>query len=201
MIKEESISAGVRRITSLTGNGLAEYLENRSKIVDELSVLLKVPAKAVLERVGRLLKDNKKLAKELKSAAKQKGGDVMAQARDLLEKCEKIGEASVVVGRLDTTSVEQGREAIDMIKKKAKSAAIVFCFADDSQVTLLAGVTDDLIKEGLKAGQIVKEIATIVDGGGGGRPQMAQAGGKNPKKIKEALARAKELIKEKLAGT
>ncbi len=200
MIKEESISAGVRRITALTGNGLAEYLEKRSKIIDELSILLKVPAEEVINRVGQLIKDNKKLAKELKSAAKQKGGDVMAQARGLLEKCEKVGDASMVLGQLDTTSVAQAREAIDMIKKKAKSAAVVFCFADDGKVTLLAGVTDDLIKKGLKAGDIVKQVAPVVDGGGGGRPQMAQAGGKNPKKIKEALAKARELIKEKLTA-
>ena len=73
-------------------------------------------------------------------------------------------------------------------------------FADDGKVTLLAGVTDDLVKKGLKAGEIVRQIAPIVDGGGGGRPHMAQAGGKNPKKINDCLAKAAELIKEKLAG-
>ncbi|MHC4353363.1 MAG: DHHA1 domain-containing protein [Planctomycetota bacterium] len=80
-----------------------------------------------------------------------------------------------------------------MLKKKAKSAAVVFGFDDNGKATLLAGVTDDLVKRGLKAGDIVKEIAPIVDGGGGGRPQMAQAGGKNPAKIGDALARAAEL--------
>jgi alanyl-tRNA synthetase len=88
-----------------------------------------------------------------------------------------------------------------MLKKKAKSAAIVLAFDDDGKVTLLAGVTDDLVKKGLSAGDIVKEIAPIVDGGGGGRPQMAQAGGKSPEKINDALAKAAELIKEKLTGT
>jgi alanyl-tRNA synthetase len=87
-----------------------------------------------------------------------------------------------------------------MLKKKAKSAAIVLGFEDDGKATLLAGVTDDLVKKGLKAGDIVKEIAPIVDGGGGGRPQMAQAGGKNPAKIDEALAKAEKLIKEKLSA-
>ncbi len=86
-----------------------------------------------------------------------------------------------------------------MLKKKAKSAAIVLGFEDDGKATLLAGMTGDLIKKGLKAGDIVKQIAPIVDGGGGGRPQMAQAGGKNPKKIDDALKKASELIKEKLA--
>ena len=198
IIKEESISAGVRRITALTGAALTTYLEKASDIVDELSVTLKVPSELLVERIGQLLKDNKKLAKELKAAARQSGSDSMAEARQFLEKCEKIGEASVVIGQLSTTSVEQAREAVDMLKKKAKSAAIVLGFDEDSRVTLLAGVTDDLVAKGLKAGDIVREIAPIVDGGGGGRPQMAQAGGKNPKKIGEALKKAAELIKEKL---
>jgi alanyl-tRNA synthetase len=103
-----------------------------------------------------------------------------------------------VIGRLETTSVEQAREAIDMLKKKAKSAAVVVGFDEEGKVTLLAGFTDDMVKKGLKAGDIVKAIAPIVDGGGGGRPQMAQAGGKKPEKIKDALAKARELIKEKL---
>jgi alanyl-tRNA synthetase len=199
IIKEESIAAGVRRITALTGRGLTEYLEQRSSIVDQISEVLKVPAEEVAERVARLIKDNKKLAKELKAAARQVGTDTMAQARELLEKCDKIGKASIVVGRLSPTSAEQGRSAIDMLKKKAKSAVVVLGFEEDGRATLLTGVTDDLVKKGIKAGDLIKEIAPIVDGGGGGRPGMAQAGGKNPEKIDQALAKAAELIKEKLA--
>jgi alanyl-tRNA synthetase len=219
IIKEESVSAGVRRITALTGPALNEYLEKASDIVDELCVMLKVPrtypaARAgdngierrrigagLPERVARLLDDNKKLAKQLKSAGRLTGSDVMAEARQLLEKCEKAGDAHVITGRLSATSVEQAREAIDMLKKKAKSAVIVLGFEDDGKAALLAGVTDDLIKKGLKAGDIIKEIAPVIDGGGGGKPHIAQAGGKNPARIADALARAAELIKEKLANT
>ncbi len=200
IIKEESISAGVRRITALTGTGLNAYLEKASDIVDELSAMLKVPSEAIVERVVQLIKDNKKLSKELRSAAKASGSDVMVEAKQLLEKCEKINESSIIIGRLQNTRIEQAREAIDMLKKKAKSAAIVLGFEDDGKATLLAGMTDDLIKKGLKAGDIVKAIAPIIDGGGGGRPQMAQAGGKNPKKINDALKKAVELIKEKLVS-
>jgi len=198
IIKEESISAGVRRITALTGSALTNHLEKAGDIVDELSATLKVPSESLVERVGQLLKDNKKLVKELKAAARQSGSDSMAEARKLLEKAEKIGDASIIIGQLSTTTVDQAREAVDMLKKKAKSAAIVLGFDDDDKATLLAGVTDDLVAKGLKAGDIVKEIAPIVDGGGGGRPQMAQAGGKNPKKIGDALNRASEIIKQKL---
>ena len=199
IVKEESISAGVRRITALTGAGLADHLEKARDVVDELSAMLKVPSESLVERIGQLIADNKKLSKELRAAARKSGSDAMAEARQLLGKCEIIGETSIITHQLSVASVEQAREAVDMLKKKAKSAAVVFGFDDNGKATLLAGVTDDLVKKGLKAGDIVKEIAPIVDGGGGGRPQMAQAGGKNPAKIGDALARAAELIREKLA--
>jgi alanyl-tRNA synthetase len=200
IIKEESISAGVRRITALTGKGLEAYLSSRSDIADTLSEMLKVPAEQLPARVEQLVNENKRLAKELKGASKSRGADVMDQARQLLEKCERIGPTSVIIAPLETTSIEQARIAIDMLKKKTESAAIVFAFADGDKATLIAAVTDDLVTKGLKAGDIVKQTAPIIDGGGGGRPQMAQAGGKNPAKIPEALAKAEELIKAALAG-
>jgi len=200
ILKEESISAGVRRITALTGTALMDHLDKAGSVVDELTAMLKVPSESLVDRVGQLLADNKKLAKDIKAAARRSGSDCMTEAKQLLENCEKVGDAAIAVGRVSTTSVEQAREAVDMIKKKAKSAVAVLAFDDEGKVTLLAGVTDDLIAKGLKAGDIVKEIAPIVDGGGGGRPQMAQAGGKNPEKIGEALTRATELIKQKLGA-
>ncbi len=196
--KEESIASGVRRITALTGNGLTEYLSARSEIIDELSRTLKVPAEQIIDRVNALMEENKKLGKELKAASRRGGIDIVAEAKQLLEKCEKIGETSVVIGRLSPTGAEQARAAVDMIKKKAKSATAVFGYVEGDRANLIAGVTDDLIKKGIKAGDIVKEIAPIIDGGGGGRPQMAQAGGKNPEKIGEALDKAEEIIKAKL---
>ena len=201
IIKEESISAGVRRITALTGSGLNAYLEKASNIVDELSVMLKVPSESIVERVGKLMEDNKKLTKELKTAAKTSGTDTLSEAKQLLENCEKLGSSSIIVGQLQKASIEQAREAVDMLKKKAKSAAIVLAFDDNGKVTILIGVTNDLIEKGLKADDIIKTIAPIVDGGGGGRPHLAQAGGKNPEKIHDALTVSKRIIKEKLAST
>jgi alanyl-tRNA synthetase len=198
IIKEESIASGVRRITGLTGSGLTEYLSARSDIVDELSRTLKVPAEQVIDRVNALTEENKKLGKELKAASKRGGTDVIAEAKALLEKAEKIGESSIVIGKLSPTNADQARAAVDMIKKKAKSAVAVFGYVDGDMANLIAGCSDDLIKKGVKAGDIVKEIAPVIDGGGGGRPQMAQAGGKNPEKIDEALAKAAEIIKAKL---
>ncbi len=198
--KEESISVGVRRITGLTGPGLIQYLRDRSRVVDDLVETLKAPAEQVPTRVQKLLEDNKALRKELKSGGGGKAaGDALAAANQLAQAAEQIGDASVIVGALPAVDVEQGRTAIDSLKKKCGSAAIVFGIAaEDGKVMLLAGVTDDLIKKGLKAGDIVKEIAPIVGGGGGGRPNMAQAGGKDADKLDEALNRAKAFIAEKL---
>lgn len=195
--KEESISAGVRRITALTGVGLEKYFEQRSGIVDELAVLLKVSPEGIVERVNKLLAENKKLAKQLKSAPRQGASDSLAEARRLLESCEKIGDVSVIIGKLSSTTVEQARAAIDMLKKKAKSAVIVLGFAEGDKATLLAGVTDDLTDK-ISAGGLLKQIAPVIDGGGGGRPNMAQAGGKKPEKLGDALAKAAEIIKTKL---
>ena len=199
IIKEESISAGVRRITAYTGEGLSHYLLERSKVVDTLCAQLKVPADQLETRVTKLLDDTKKLTKQLKAAAKQGGTDTMAQARALLDQAHRVSDASIVVGRIDAAPIDQVRSAVDMLKKKASSAAIVLGFSEgDNKVMLIVAVTDDLIKKGLKAGDIVKQIAPLVGGGGGGRPQMAQAGGKNPAGLDKALAEAVTLIKNQL---
>jgi alanyl-tRNA synthetase len=200
VIREESVSAGVRRITALTGPALMAYLENAWRIVDALSTLLKVPSEQLPQRVEQIMTENKRLAKELKAASRSAGPDTLAEARNLLETCQKSGESSIIVGRLASTDIERAREAVDMLKKKAGSAAIFLAFEEDGKATLLAGVTDDLVAKGLKAGDIIKTIAPIVEGGGGGRPQLAQAGGKNPAKIDEALAKAKELIQAKFGA-
>lgn len=195
VLKEESISAGVRRITGLTGRGLMEHFRRRNRIVEELVEVLKTPAEQIPVRVKKVLEDQKTLQKQLKSAAAGGGADLSAETTMLLEKAQRIGQTAVVVGQVSAAPAEQLRAAIDRIKKKAGSAVVVLASAEESdKVLLVAGVTDDLIQKGLKAGDLVKEIAPIVGGGGGGRPQMAQAGGKDPSRIPEALQKAQELI-------
>jgi alanyl-tRNA synthetase len=200
IIKEESISAGVRRITAFTGRGLAKYLEQRSDIVDELSAALKIPATGIVEKVTHLLAENKRLTKEIKSPSRQATSDSLAEAKQLLDKCEKIGDISIIIGKLSPATAEQARAAIDMLKKKAPSSVIVLGFPEGEKATLLAAVTDDLTAK-IGAGEILKQIAPIIDGGGGGRPNMAQAGGKKPDKLDDALAKAVEIIKAKLKST
>ncbi|AQQ69691.1 Alanine--tRNA ligase [Limihaloglobus sulfuriphilus] len=199
VVREESISAGVRRITAVTGPAYNKYMEERSGIVDELTALLKVPAEQVSERVAKLIADNKELSKKLKTAHKQGGSDVMQDAKKLLETAAEFAGSKAVVGELADAKPDDMRSAMDMLKKKAPSSVIFLASAVDGKVMMIAGVTDDLVKKGIKAGELVRELAPIVGGGGGGRPQMAQAGGKNPEKLDECLKKAKETIAAKLS--
>ena len=197
IIKEESVSAGVRRITAYTGDGLINYLMERSQVVDELTETLKAPADQIVTRVNKLIDDNKALTKQLKTASQRGATDVLAEAGKLLEAAQKVNGTAVIVGQLPTVPVEQARTAMDSLKKKAESAVIILGIAtEDEKVMLLAGVTDDVIKKGVKAGDIVKQIAPIVGGGGGGRPNMAQAGGSDPSKINDALEQGKAMVLE-----
>ncbi len=196
IIKEESISAGVRRITALTGTALLEYLIKRNVIVDEVAAMLKVAPEQVADRVAKLLDDNKALAKQVKEAHKKGGSDIMVAANGLLESAGEKNGVKIIAGVLPESPIEQLRMAMDMLKKKAPTSVIVLgCKSEDTAV-LLAGVTDDVVKMGVKAGDIIKQIAPIINGAGGGKPQMAQAGGKTPEKLTECLEKAKQIIND-----
>ena len=195
--REESVATGVRRITAQTGRALNDMLYQHSLQVNELTTLLKTTPEQLIDRVQAMLEENKKLKKQLKKGS---AGDLKAVAQTLLDEAESVGESKIIIGEIPGASVEAIRMQIDWLRKKAPSSATVLASAtEDGKVLLFAAVTNDLIEtKGLKAGDIVKEIAPIVGGGGGGRPQMAQAGGKDASKIGEALAGAKQFIQDRI---
>jgi len=194
IVREESVATGVRRITALTGRALNEMLYQRSNQIDGLTALLKSTPDQLISRVQSLIDDNKKLKKQLKKGS---SADLKSTAQQLLDKAQTIGEARIIIGSVPFAPVERIRSQIDWLRKKAPSSATVLASAtDDNKVLLFVAVTNDLIKKGVKAGEIVKQIAPIVGGGGGGRDQMAQAGGKNPAAIDEALTTAQKIITE-----
>ena len=197
VMREESVATGVRRITALTGRALNELLYRQSEQVGQLCQILKATDEQLCDRVSALIEDNKKLKKQL-----HKGGaaDVKSFAQKLLDGAETVGSAKVIIGSIPAAPVPAIRSQIDWLRQKAQTAVIVLACADeDAKVLLFAAVTDDLVKQGLKAGDIVKQIAPIVGGGGGGRPQFAQAGGKDPAKIDDALQAAQEIVNKQLA--
>src|SRR5262249_5114360 len=132
-----------------------------------------------------------------KAAASQSAGEIMGKVADLLAAATKIGNTTIVVAELPDAPIDALKTAADAIKQKSGSAAIFFGVAGE-KATLLAAVTDDLIKKGANAGDWVKAVAPIVDGGGGGPPTMAQAGGKNPAKLGEALEAARKWLTGKI---
>jgi alanyl-tRNA synthetase len=196
VIREESLQTGVRRITAKTGRGLRQLMHERYKMIGELCQTLKVPAEDVPARINTLLEDNKKLKKQIQSGP---GVDLTGATQQLLDQAVKFGSAVAVIGELPTAPVDKLRAQIDWIRKKAPESVVVIGSKDGDKVQLLAAVADNLIAKGLSAGKIIGEIAKIVDGGGGGRDQMAQAGGKNPAKLGDALAQAQKIVSEKLS--
>jgi len=148
------------------------------------------------ERVAWVLEDNRKLKMQLQSGPV--AADLAGATQQLYEKAERIGEAVVVVGELPPAPAEKLRAQMDWLKKKSASLVTVLGSRDAEKVQLLAAVSDDLVARGLSAGKIIGQIAKLVGGGGGGRDQMAQAGGKIPDKLPDALAQANTIIREKL---
>jgi alanyl-tRNA synthetase len=198
---EESVSKGIRRIVALTGaaakaarqagNALASIesvKELQQKIAAEnLPLLAKRNAQA---RVAELQAKQKAMEKSQKSA----GGIDVAQVAATL-----LNNGNVIVHAIENASDDQLRSIIDSIKKRSPSFAAMLASSDGTKVSFVAAVSDDLIAKGLKAGDWVRETARVAGGGGGGRPQMAQAGGKDPAKLQEALNVAREFASQKLA--
>ena len=149
----------------------------------------------VVERVKNMQADVLSLTEQAKNLAAS--GDLSADT--LLENALKIGDASVVITEVPGGNSNLLRQLIDQIRQKTDSSAVLLAAGQgDSKVTLVAGVSRDLVDQGASAGNWVKEVAPVVGGGGGGKPDMAQAGGKNPEKLPEALEKAKQVIESML---
>ena len=196
IIGQELVSKGVRRITAVTGPKAIEYVQKTSAILDELTSRFNCRFDELPARVATLQEQVKELTKSL-----QKGmaGDLNAAGDKLLEAAVTIGASKLIVGEVPPSTVEQLRAQIDRLRQKAGSSLIVFGWkTDEGGGGFLVGVTDDLVKKGIKAGDIIKPVAEVAGGKGGGPPNMATAGCKDPSKLATALAHAVELGKAAL---
>ena len=148
-------------------------------------------------RIETMLADREKLLKQVEETK----GVASVSADDLIEEGQKVGDTLLIIKQIDGANSDLLKRLVDQIRKKASPAAIVLgAGSSDGKVLLVAGVSRDLVADGLKAGDIVKEIAPIVGGGGGGKPDLAQAGGKLPEKLPEALEKAKSIVEQKLSA-
>lgn len=196
IISEGSIAAGVRRIEAMTGESAYLHDLEMENQVTQIVDLLRVKPTEVANRIESLIQQNKDLEKEI-TRLQQKSA--LSQSGDLLNQVKEIKGVKVLAVVLDNTDRNAIRTIMDDLKVKIGSGVIVLGGITDGKATFITGVTDDLIKEkGLKAGDIIKQVAEIAGGSGGGRPDMAQAGGKDPSKVKEAVLATLQIVEKML---
>jgi alanyl-tRNA synthetase len=189
---ESGVAAGVRRVEAFTGEGALDLIRSYEQKLKEIGNLVRGSADDAVEKVKKLLDRQKELEREIE---KLRGQFEKDQIPELLAKKQSVDGANVVVSRVDGVDAKQLRDIIDQLKEKLGSSVVVLASAGGGNVNLVASVSPDLTRR-YHAGNIIKELARIVGGGGGGRPDFAQAGGKESAKIAAALKRAEELIRE-----
>ena len=191
IVSEGGIASGVRRIEAVTGAAAYHKVNSEHESLSTIRSVLKAPANEELSKVKKLLEKNRELEKEI-LLLKEKivSGKDSSEEDDI----QKMGGISFLIKNLDGTDAKTLRTYIDNAKNKLKSGIVVAGSVADGKVAMAAGVTKDLTKK-FHAGDIIKEIAVIVGGSGGGRPDMAQAGGTHTDKLDEALKKAEEIIK------
>jgi len=191
---EGGVAAGVRRVEAVTGDNALHYMQDMETALGGVAGTLKVLPKDVHARVVSVLDQVKKLEREL---AALKGKLASAQGDDMLGQAVDIKGVKVLAAKLEGADLNALRETMDKLKDKLKSAAIVLASVVDGKVTLIAGVTADLTGK-VKAGELVNQVAQQVGGKGGGRPDMAQAGGTQPENLPAALASVAAWVEGKL---
>ena len=196
VVAQEGVAKGVRRITAVTGPKAVEFDRQLASVVGDLTERFHCRPEELPTRIESLQDEIKKLQQQLKKGA---ASDLAGNFDKLLAGATKAGDVSVLISEIPAGPDDAIRTQVDRIKQKAGSAVVVVGWNDDGKVGLLAAVSDDVINKGIKAGDLIKQIAPIVGGGGGGRPNMAQAGGKDPSKINEALGKARQLVEQQLA--
>ena len=187
---ESGVAAGIRRIEAVTGENALSLLQSLEERMAQAATLIKAPPTELPARLAQIMDNVRAMEKEitrLKSKlAASAGDDLVGQAID-------VGGVKVLAVQIDGADVASMRETLDKLKGALKSAAIVLAAVDSGKVTLIAGVTADLIQT-LKAGELVNHVALQVGGKGGGRPDMAQAGGTDPSNLPKALASVKAFV-------
>lgn len=193
IVSESGIGAGTRRIEAVTGRGAYQFLNQQFAILKDVANALKAPVLTEAPaRVEGLQQQLKEVQRENESLRAKLGNIEAASLTDQLNTVEGI---QVLATRVSASDMDNLRGMVDELKNKLGSAVIVLGSVDGDKVNLVAGVTKDLMDRGIHAGKIIKEVATRCGGGGGGRPDMAQAGGKDPSKLQEALDAVAEFVK------
>jgi alanyl-tRNA synthetase len=195
IISESGTASGVRRIEAVSGMGALDWIENAEDKLHRMSELLKTDIETVDSKLSIQLEKTRKLEKELEQL---KGKLASSAGSDMLDDAEEIEGIKVIAKSLDGADPKTLRDTVDQLKNKLGTAAIVLATVNDSKVSLIAGVTQDSIDR-IKAGDLVNFVAQQVGGKGGGRPDMAQAGGNDPSGLEEVLQNVPIWIRNQLS--
>jgi alanyl-tRNA synthetase len=190
ILSETGIAAGVRRIEALTGMGALQHLRDRERILRRIGEILKVPVEEAVRRVEKLLEDRKEADRQITALRKGQRGEA---ASDLVSRARDVNGTKVIASRAEGVKGKDLRTMVDDLRDRLRSGVVLLASESEGKVSLALGVTPDL-KDKLKAGDLVREVAAVVGGKGGGRADFAQAGGDDPGRIDEAFEKLFSLV-------
>ena len=197
IVSEEGIAAGIRRVVAVTGKQAELMTQEQGRVARALRQLLNVPEAQIPEMAEKLAEEKRQLEKEVQSLRSKAA---LAGISELVAQAEEVEGVSVLAREIEADSADTLRNIGHSVREQISSGIAWLATTMDEKSTLLCVVSDDLIQRGIKAGDMVNEVAKLADGRGGGKPNMAQAGIKDPEKLPSALAAAKEIVREKLAN-
>ena len=197
IVSEEGIAAGIRRVVAVTGKQAELMTQEQGRVARALRQLLNVPEAQIPEMAEKLAEEKRQLEKEVQSLRSKAA---LAGISELVAQAEEVEGVSVLAREIEADSADTLRNIGHSVREQISSGIAWLAATMDEKSTLLCVVSDDLIQRGIKAGDMVNEVAKLADGRGGGKPNMAQAGIKAPEKLPSALAAATEIVREKLAN-
>lgn len=192
IISESSIGAGLRRIEAVTGDAARAYFEAEENELLEIQQLLKVKKSDVLDKIRQVLAELKEKDKEI---AAYKEAEAASKAGDVMKNAEDYPKGKAIVASMGDMDMNALRETADKLKENRDDLALVLFATGGDKVSIIISGGKDWVANGFHAGKLIKEVASVVGGGGGGKPNMAQAGGKDTSKVEDAIVKAKELLK------
>jgi len=197
IVAESSVAAGIRRIEAVTGAEAVKLVHQKEDLVRSLCAELGAQEGQLVERAGQLSTQLKALRKELQRARQSKA----PSAADYLAQAREIDGARIVIAQVDDAIADDLRAISDQLRKSGPPVGIVLAAVREGRVAIVVAFSKELVDRGCHAGKVAGVAARLCGGGGGGRPDMAQAGGKDPSGLQKALKKAEEMIAEMLGGT
>jgi len=200
VLSETSSAANVRRIEAVTGPAAVTLMRERDRLLADVASTLRVRPEEAPEAVRKREEERRRLEKAAKDGSVAAGAGAAVDLAALAGEAVDVGGTPVLTAAVEVADAKALLDLADRLRGKLPDAAVVLGTAVDGRVHLVASVAPELVKRGLKAGELVKLAAAVVGGGGGGRDTMAQAGGREPAKLAEAIERARAAIESTLAG-